>query len=136
MEVLTAEGELFEGIEIKHNIRITPTLIADVYEKFRPTPANRFYLLTTAEPNIDPANAGEVAALIAQIRREHGCEVIANGLLSSLKYYLRLLPNPPDFVANYTRVLQADYQQSADIKTAHLEKWGELLAATQQKQTV
>lgn len=136
VEILTEDGALFEGIEIKHNIRITPTLIADAYEKFRPTLVNRFYLLTTAEPNIEPGKESEIAALIARIRREHGCEVIVNGLLPSLKYYLRLLPDPPAFVANYTRVLQADYQQSADIKTAHLAKWNELLAAAQQVETV
>ena len=131
MEILTAENELFEGVGIKHNIRITPTLAADAYEKFAPTPANRYYLLTTAEPNIEPGRESEMATLLDRIRREHGCEVIVNGLLPSLKYYLRLLPDPPAFIETYTRVLQADYEQSAVIKTVHLEKWRELLAAAQ-----
>ena len=52
VEVLTAEGLFWEGVEVKHGIAITPTLVEDAYEKFSPTPANRFYLLTTAEPNV------------------------------------------------------------------------------------
>ena len=129
VEILTAEGLLFEGVEIKHNIKITPTLVADAAEKFVNTPANRYYLLTTAEPNL--TDESEIAALVKHLRRSHGCEVIVNGLLPSLKYYLRLLPDPPAFVEHYTRILQADYQQSADIKTVHLEKWHELLSAAQ-----
>ena len=129
VEILTEEGLLFEGVEIKHNIKITPTLVADAAEKFAPTPANCYYLLTTAEPNT--SSESEIAALVKKLRRTHGCEVIVNGLLPSLKYYLRMLPYPPAFVEHYTRILQADYQQSADIKTVHLTKWHELLSAAQ-----
>ena len=97
VEILTAEGELFEGIEIKHNIRVTPTLIADAYEKFAPTPADRFYLLTTAEPNSELGKESEIAALIARIRREHGCEVIAKRSAAVAKVLSAPLARPARF---------------------------------------
>ena len=124
VEVLTAEGTFWEGVEVKHGIAITPTLTADAYEKFAPTPASRFYLLTTAEPNVTDAAA--ITELVRAIRQEHGCEVIVNGLLPSLKYYLRLLPDPAAFLQRYEAALEADYQASTDIKAAHIERWNAL----------
>ncbi len=127
VEILAADGSFWEGVEVKHGISITPTLVEDAYEKFAPTAANRFYLLTTAEPNVTDAQA--IAARVNFIRQEHGCEVIVNGLLPSLKYYLRLLPDPSVFLSGYGVALQADYEANTDVKAAHIECWNALLAA-------
>ena len=102
-------------------------LVRDAYDKFRAHSLRRYYLLTTAEPNIAPGNADEIAALCASIRREHGCEVIVNGLVASLKYYLRLAGRPGAFLENYTRALENEYATWSDIKETHREKWRELL---------
>lgn len=125
IEVLDANGEFFEGVEIKHNIPISPNLVRDAYQKFAETSVRRYYLLTTAEPNVD--DPGTVDRLVRQIRRQHGCEVIVNGILPSLKYYLRLLTNPKLFLDCYSRNLQLDFKQSTDIKEVHLRYWNELL---------
>ena len=125
IEVLDANGEFFEAVEIKHNIQISSTLVRDAYQKFAETSICRYYFLTTAEPNVD--NVDAVDSLVHQIRTRHGCEVIVNGILPSLKYYLRLLSNPRLFLNCYSRNLQLDFEQSTDIKEIHLRFWKELL---------
>lgn len=125
IEILGENGEFFEGVEIKHNIPISPNLVRDAYQKFAETAVRRYYLLTTAEPNVDDPET--VDRLVRQIHRQHGCEVIVNGILPSLKYYLRLLSNPKLFLDQYSRNLQLDFKQSTDIKEIHLRFWSELL---------
>ena len=125
IEVLDENEKFFEGVEIKHNIPISQSLVRDAYQKIADTSVRRYYLLTTAEPNVD--DAGAVERLVQEILRQHGCEVIVNGILPSLKYYLRLLTNPKLFLDCYSKNLQLDFNQSTDIKEVHLRYWNELL---------
>ena len=125
IEVLDENGFFFEAVEIKHNIPISSELIQDAYQKFSETSVSRYYLLTTAEPNVD--NAETVNSLVCQIRTQHECEIIVDGVLPSLKYYLRLLSNPKLFLDCYWKNLQLDFNQNTDIKEAHLHRWKELL---------
>ena len=125
IEVLDENGDFFEAVEIKHNIPISPQLVKDGYEKFYETLVRRYYLLTTAEPNVNESET--VDQLIQQIHRQHGCEVIVNGIFPSLKYYVRLLSNPKLFLDCYSKNLQLDFNQNTDIKATHLDYWNELL---------
>ena len=125
IEVLDENGSFFEAVEIKHNIPISPELVHYAYQKFSETSVSRYYLFTTAEPNVD--NPDTVDSLIHQIRMQHGCEVIVDGILPSLKYDLRLLSDPQLFLECYSRNLQLDFEQSTDIKEVHLQFWNELL---------
>ena len=124
IEVLDGNS-FFEGVEIKHNIPISLGLVEDAYQKFAQTPVSRYYLLTTASPNVEDVDS--VNNLVSEIHRQHGCEVIVNGILPSLKYYLRLLSNPQLFLEGYSRNLQLDFQQKAEIKETHLRYWEALL---------
>ena len=126
IEVLDGNN-FFEGVEIKHNIPISLGLVEDAYQKFAQTPVSRYYLLTTAEPNVDVKDVDSVNGLVSEIHRQHGCEVIVNGILPSLKYYLRLLSSPQLFLEVYSRNLQSDFQQKAEIKETHLRYWEALL---------
>lgn len=125
IEVLDEKGNFFEAIEIKHNISISPELIHYAYQKFCETSVSRYYLLTTAEPNVD--NPDTVDSLIHQIRVQHGCEVIVDGILPSLKYYLRLLSDPQLFLHVYSKNLHLDFNGNTDVKEIHLRRWNELL---------
>jgi DNA (cytosine-5)-methyltransferase 1 len=129
IEVLDEQGNFFEGVEIKHNISITPMLIQDAFGKFVNTAVCRYYLLTTAEPEVEDADIDAVRKLTYEFRSHHGCEVIVNGIIPSLKYYLRLLNDPVMFLDCYRDNLQADFNVSTDIKSAHLQYWDELLAS-------
>ena len=70
-----------------------------------------------------------IRALIYKLRSEHGCEIIVNGIIPSLKYYLRLLNDPVMFLDCYGGNLQADFDISTDVKRIHLQYWDELLAS-------
>ena len=76
-------------------------------------------------PNVEDVDS--VNELVSEIHRQHGCEVIVNGILPSLKYYLRLLINSQLFLENYSKNLQLDFQQKAEIKETHLRYWETLL---------
>ena len=119
------DNSFFEGVEIKHNIPISLGLVEDAYQKFAQTPVSRYYLLTTAEPNVEDIDA--VNDFVSEIHRQHGCEVIVNGILPSLKYYLRLLSSPQLFLETYSKNLQLDFQQKAEIKEPHLRYWETLI---------
>ena len=125
IEVLDENEDFFEAVEIKHNIPISPDIVQGAYQKFAETSACRYYLLTTAEPNVDDPKT--VDQLVRKIHRQHGCEVIVNGIIPSLKYYLRLLSNPKLFLDCYSKNLQLDFNQNTDIKEVHLRYWNELL---------
>jgi DNA (cytosine-5)-methyltransferase 1 len=127
IEVLDEQGNFFEGVEIKHGIPITPMLVQDAFDKFANTEVCRYYLLTTAEPEMEDVDA--IRALIYKLRSEHGCEIIVNGIIPSLKYYLRLLNDPVMFLDCYGGNLQADFDISTDVKRIHLQYWDELLAS-------
>lgn len=57
------------------------------------------------------------------IRLQHGAKVIVNGIIPSLKYYLRLIETPADFMRQYTQNLKDEFAMIADIKEEHLNKW-------------
>ena len=121
------ENRFFEGVEIKHKIPISLGIVEDAYQKIAQTPVSRYYLLTTAEPNVDVKDVDLVNEFVSTIHRQHGCEVIVNGILPSLKYYLRLLSSPQLFLEVYSINLELDFQQKADIKETHLRYWETLL---------
>ena len=126
IEVLDETENFFEAVEIKHNIPISPTLVRDAYQKFSQTSVRRYYLLTTAEPDVDDVD--EVNQWVRQIHMQDGREVIVNGILPSLKYYLRLLSNPKLFLDCYTKNLQVDFQMNTDIKEIHVRYWADMLS--------
>ena len=125
IEVLDENGNFFEAVEIKHGIPISLGIVQVAYQKFVQTPVCRYYLLTTAEPNVKDVNP--VNELLREIHTQHGCEVIVNGILPSLKYYLRLLSNSKLFIDCYSKNLQLDYNHNTDIKAIHLRYWEDIL---------
>lgn len=52
----------------------------------------------------------------------HGCQVIVNGVYSTLRYYLRLLKNPAEFIERYAELLQSD----EDVKYPQQMAWNEI----------
>ncbi len=125
IEIADTDGAFFEAVEVKHEIAINARLVTDAFNKFAPLPVHRYYLLTTANPNV--TDLDEVNQIVARVAREHGCEIIVNGLLPTLKYYLRLLDDPAAFIAGYTALLERDFAAGADIKETHLRRWNEIL---------
>ena len=117
--IVNSDGVLFEGYEVKHNIRITSDLIRASFEKFRTTPIDRFYILTT----YDHADYSEFAPDIRRVADVHGCQLIVNGVDRTLMYYLRLVKRPAEFVHEYATNLENDQSIGFQLKTA----WNEIV---------
>lgn len=122
IDIDNSDGSAFEGVEIKHEIQITSQLVADAYEKFKVYNTDRYYLLTTAK--MDSADWEGIESEIKRISQIHGCQVIVNGVYSSLKYYLRLVKDPAEFIDHYVELLKSD----ETIKYPHKKAWNDLVS--------
>ncbi len=122
IDINNSDGTAFEGVEIKHEIQITRQLIVDAYEKFKAYNTDRYYLLTTA--NMDSANWEAIDAEIKRIAQIHGCQVIVNGVYTSLKYYLRLVKDPAEFIDYYVELLKVD----ETVKFPHKKAWNDIIS--------
>lgn len=128
IEIIDAKRKsIFEGVEIKHGIPIDSLIVRDAYEKIKDISIERYYILTTAEPNIKRGEEKKVLQLVNEIRKNHGCEIVVNGLIHSLKYYLRLVQNLDEFMARYSKNIKIEASVSTVIKLEHLEKWNEII---------
>jgi DNA (cytosine-5)-methyltransferase 1 len=124
IEVKNPDGSCFEAIEVKHNKPITADMIGIAYRKIKSTSTSRYYILTTNEPNFTDYDS--VAREIEKYKRVHPCEIIVNGVIPSLKYYMRLVSHPQRFVDEYTRWLEFEYKRASAIKKEHLRVWQEI----------
>ncbi len=122
IDVDNLNGTAFEGVEIKHEIQITKQLVADAYEKFKVYNTDRYYLLTTA--NMDSADWDSIDNEIKRISQIHGCQVIVNGVYTTLKYYLRLVKDPAEFIDRYVELLKSD----ETVKFQHKEVWNDIIS--------
>ena len=120
IEIMDEQGGIFEAIEIKHEIRITPNLVREANIKFQTEPVKRYYLLSTYE---DCQSDAQITKEIIKISSTHGCQVIVNGIIGTLKYYLRLLKNPDDFIRNYAEMVEIE----TSIKYEHKQKWNDII---------
>lgn len=122
VEVVEADGTPFEGVEVKHEIPISRQLVTDAYEKFKPYQTDRYYLLTTA--NMDSADWEAIETEVQRIQQIHGCQVIVNGVYSTIRYYLRLLPDAAEFIDRYVELIKTD----SAVKYQHRAAWNECVA--------
>jgi DNA (cytosine-5)-methyltransferase 1 len=114
------DESVFEAIEVKHNIAISMDLIIDSAQKLKTRRVTRFYILTTHK-NCTPSDA--MTQKMKEIKESTGCQVIANGILPTLKYYLRLVENPSDIFPFYTKLLKNE----PAISHEHRVKWNEIV---------
>ena len=121
IHIVDANDTLFEGYEVKHNIPISSGLIQTSFEKLRTTPVERFYILTTHHHD----SYAEFEPDIRQVAQEHGCQLIVNGVDSTLRYYLRLIGSTREFVDAYVTNLETDPSVTYQIK----EAWNEIAAS-------
>ena len=77
----------------------------------------------TWKPNLRTVKA-EVDGEIKRIAQIHGCQVIVNGVYSSLKYYLRLVKDPAEFIDHYVELLKVD----ETVKFPHKKAWNDIIS--------
>jgi len=122
IDILDEKGREFEAVEVKYGVSISLQLVQDAYAKFQTTPVDRYYILSTAYP--DKEELIKIEAEIQRIKNVHGCQLIVNGIMPTLKYYLRLLTNTFEFIDNYVNLLEADKA----LKFEHKERWNKLIS--------
>lgn len=122
IDIIDEHSRAFEAVEVKHGISISVQLVKDAFEKFKTTQVRRYYLLSTAD--INESEKEQIESEIDTIKNIHGCHVIANGLIPSLKYYLRLISSTSEFIENYVNLLEVD----TALKFEHKKRWNEIIS--------
>jgi len=112
---------IFETIEIKLDKKITAQIIRVVESKIYQWNPQRYYVLSVL--GIDEKDKQEIESIISKVSKEHGCQIIVNGLIPTIKYYLRLIDNLEDFVADYSNLVESD----KELQSVHKKKWNELI---------
>lgn len=106
IEVLDSiSGEIFEAVEVKHSLPIVESIAADVQIKVMDKSIERYYILTTHQ-NCEPDDGAK--KIIENIKSVYECQVIANGVLPTIRYYLRLLDDPSLVFPAYVGLLRID----------------------------
>ncbi len=125
------EDKLFESVEIKLDKEIDSTIVRVVEEKiyrFNPT---RYYILSYY--GIKEEDHIEIKNIVDQVQRTHGCQIIINGLIPTIKYYLRLIYNLSDFWENYCYLVRND----RELQKIHKETLNEIIGTIlTQNQTI
>ena len=118
IQVNDANGRPFEVVEIKHNIKLNSDILDACYDKFKSEPVKTYYLLSTNEELQDQEL---ISQRILHIQKNHGCQMIVNGIQTTLRYYLRLLADPHEFLHQYVSLVEK--VGSYNIKTQWQELW-------------
>lgn len=122
IDIANADGTAFEAVEVKFDIEISHNIVLTAKDKIQSSTLDRYYILSTLPVAKD--NKEAIEKEIEQIRNTHGCQLIINGILPTIKYYLRLLDNPKLFIENYAKLLAED----TSIKFEHKQMWNTLIA--------
>lgn len=113
--------EVFEVVEVKLDKMVDVTIARIAYEKIARFNPERYYILSYI--GIRDEDRKAIDDLIFEIKDTHGCQLIVNGLLHTLKYYLRLVSDTKGFLNEYIKLVEND----TEIKVIHKTKLKELM---------
>jgi DNA (cytosine-5)-methyltransferase 1 len=120
-DIVVTSGSLpWEAVEVKFKQPITLVHVAEAIEKVRAASVSRYYLLSTA--GILDSDLSSIRTRQAEFLKHNGCEIIVNGVLESIAYYLRMLPNTTEFISNYAALVESD----PDTDYEHRVFWNEV----------
>ena len=120
--IVNSDNDPVEAVEIKFAQPISDIHVCEAIEKIRGASVSRYYLLSTAgviNADIDIINQRK-----ADFLKQNGCEIIVNGIVETIGYYLRLLPNTTEFMSNYATLVEID----EDTAYEHRIAWNEICA--------
>ncbi len=112
---------LFEAVEIKLDRRIDAQIMRVVREKIYKWNPQRYYVLSV--DGILESEEEEIQSVLNEVMLKHGCQIIINGLIPTIKYYLRLIENPAVFIRYYSDAVESD----TELQPIHKKKWNDLL---------
>jgi len=115
-------NKLFEVVEIKLDKEIDQTLIRIAREKIVKFNPRRYYILS--DRGVKGSESSTISQLITDVKRDHGCQIILNGVIPTIRYYLRLISSVEDFIERYSYLIAAD----PELQRIHKEKWNEIVS--------
>ncbi len=116
------DGTLFEAIEIKLDKKIDANIIRIAKEKIIKYNPNRYYVLSFVGYNDEELET--INDIIDEVKSEHGCQIVINGVIPTLKYYLRLIEDLNLFIINYSKLIQDD----VELKATHEQEWNNYMS--------
>lgn len=121
IEIFDNNNLLKEALEIKFEKEIDVNMVRIAREKIIKYNPVRYYILSTDK--IKDEDVEKIESVIDDVKNNHGCQIILNGVIPSLKYYLRLITSLNMFIENYSNLIEMD----KELKPLHKEKWNEIL---------
>ncbi len=109
------DNMLFETIEIKLDKEIDANMLRIAKEKIIKYNPTRYYILSYI--GIKEEEKQEIQNIISDVKEKHGCQMIINGVIPTLKYYLRLIEDLNSFFNIYSNLIQNDNE----LKAIHKE---------------
>lgn len=120
--VVSRTNRPMEAVETKYDLPITLSIVGEAMEKVKSHSVERYLILSTA--GIDVSDREQIMQRIEEFKRSNGCEIIVNGVLETVCYYLRLLPNTNAFVDAFAALLESD----EDLDYEHRVAWNAFCA--------
>ena len=123
IEIYYAESSkhILEVIEIKYEKPIDKHMVAIAKEKIAKFNPERYLILSSA--NLKKEDENDIYQMIDEIANNYQCQVIVNGVLPTIKYYLRLVNSPIEFINKYSALVEKD----REIDFEHKQKWDEII---------
>jgi DNA (cytosine-5)-methyltransferase 1 len=121
IEIFDENNHLVEAVEVKHGQEITLQIVYRAKEKILKYNPGRYYIF--ASKDVKQSEAAQINEVINEMASEHGCQVIVNGIIPTIKYYLRLIMSITDFIELYSKLIESD----TELQKIHKEKWNEIL---------
>lgn len=118
---ISKDDKLFEAIEIKLDKPIDENILRIAREKIIKYNPKRYYILSYYE--IKAEDKEVISEIIENVKNEHGCQIIVNGIMPTLKYYMRLISNLELFYKNYSKRIETD----GELKPIHKKVWSNLV---------
>ena len=116
------KGELFESIEIKLDKKIDANMLRIAKEKIIKFNPKRYYILSFYPIKKDEIDT--IKSIIKLVKDIHGCQIIINGIIPTLKYYMRLISNLEEFLTLYSDMIQNDLE----LKAIHKRVFNKLVS--------
>lgn len=123
IDVDNADGTPFEAVEVKFDIPVSAEIVLNAKGKIEKTKVRRYYILSTKDPV--EADLDEIEKMSKQLKNIHGCQLVVNGVMQTLKYYLRLIEDTAAFIDHYTMLLSSDEA----VNYEHKEVWNNLVSS-------
>lgn len=112
---------LYEAVEIKLDKKIDSQIVRVVEEKIYKWNPQRYYILSV--DGIKEEDREEINNIILEVGLNHGCQIIINGLIPTIKYYLRLITDLNEFVSSYSKAIEID----RELQPIHKSTWNRII---------